>query len=257
MPADDKADSSTAVEGKEDLEAKGTDKPDDEDAVETNVPWNKDARFKEFIGKRKLLKEYEGLGTPEEISGYVQQLESQLEQLKGDRTPKEPKSAEEKATEADLAKARKQLREIDPDLAKIEALAAQGEALNRSLEVRALDETSNVMKTAGLSTGKKDVAGMTNILADIIGGDEVLLAEYLGNPREAVRLAWKKLGTIAKAAGVSREDTAAIQREKEKQTKLPKPHGSTGGTGSEKAEGKVKGLADAFARSKAYLKGLD
>ena len=256
MPADDKADSSTAVDGKEDLEASGTTKPDDEETVE-NVPWNKDARFKEFIGKRKLLKEYEGLGTPEEISGYVQQLETRLEKLEEDRRPKEPKTTEQKATEEDLAKARKQLREIDPDLAEIGALRDHRAAQNRSLEVRALDETAIVMKSAGLSVSKADVTGMTNILADIIGGDEVLTAEYIGNPREAVRLAWKKLGTIAKAAGVSREDTAAIQREKEKQSKLPKPHGSAGGTGSEKAEGKVKGLADAYARSKAYLRGLD
>src|SRR3990167_8275957 len=256
MPADDKADSSTAVDEKEDLEASGTTKPDDEETVE-NVPWNKDARFKEFIGKRKLLREYEGLGTPEEISGYVQQLEARLATLEEDREPKEPKTAEQKATEEDLAIARKQLREIDPNLAKIESLAAQSEAHNRSLEVRALDETAIVMKAAGLSVSKKDVTVMTNIIADIIGGDEVLLAEYLGNPREAVRLAWKKLGTIAKAAGVSREDAAAIQREKEKQNKLPKPHGSAGGAGSEKAEGKVKGLADAYARSKTYLKGLD
>jgi len=256
MP-DEKAGSSPAEDTKEIPEAKGTEEPDDEDAVETNVPWNKDARFKEFIGKRKLLKEYEGLGSPEDISGYVQQLQARIDRLEEDRAPKEPKSAEQKASEADLAKARKQLRVIDPDLDKISALSSHVEAQNRSLEVRALDETATLMKAAGLSGGKKEVTGMTNILADIIGGDELLLAEYLGNPREGVRLAWKKLAGIAKSAGVDRADAAAIQREKEKQAKLPKPHGSSGGAGSEKAEGKVTGLKDAFNRSKAYLKGLD
>lgn len=252
---DEKLAESSSADEKEAPEPKGT-PPADEESVE-NVPWNKDPRFKDFISKRKLLKEYEELGAPGDIAGYVQSLETRVAAMEDERKPNEPKTDEQKKREVDLKEARRQMREIDPDLSKISALEAHVEARNRSLEVRALDETAKVMGAAGLSTGQKDVKGMTNVLAEIIGGDEVLLAEYMDNPREAVRLAWKKLAAIGKSAGTDRSDTAAVQREKEKQAKLPKPHGSSGTTGTEKAEGPVKGLKDAYARSKAYLKGLE
>lgn len=256
MPETEKAESSTALEGKEEPEAKGTQDPDGEEHAE-NVPWNKDPRFKDFIGKRKLLKEYEGLGSPGEIAGYVQQLESRVSAMENERKPKEPKTTEQQEHEANLAKARKQLREIDPDLESLGSLKASVEAQNRSLEVRALDETAKVMKDAGLSAGKGEITGMTNILAEIIGSDEVLLAEYMGNPREAVRLAWKKLGAIAKSAGVDRSEVAAAQREKEKQTKLPKPQSASGSTGIPKVETTSRGLKKIGEQAKAYLKGLD
>ena len=255
MPEDVKEQAASSAATEEESEVKGTPKPDDEETVD-NVPWNKDPRFKDFIGKRKLLKEYEGLGSPGEIQGYVQQLEERLGKLEADREPKEPKTAEQKGYEAKLKEARQQLREIDPDIGKVESLARAIEASNRSLEVRALDETTQVMKAAGLSVTQGDVRGMTNILADIIGNDEVLLAEYMGNPREAVRLAFKRLADIGKSAGVDRSDKAAVQREKEKQTKLPKPQ-AAGGSGSSKAPERGGGIRGAYERSKQLLKGLD
>ena len=259
MPDEPKAESSPAPKDTGDTKAPEqslhVEDPDDD----TNVPWNKDRRFQDFIQKRKTLKEYESLGTPEQIAGYVQQLQSRVDKLEADREPREPKSDEQKQRETELKQARKQLREIDPDIEKIESLEQQIAAQNESLEIRAFDETASVMKAAGLSTAKDDVVGMSDMLANIIGNDRVLLAEYRGgNPREAVRLAWKKLGTIAKAAGSDRSAVAETQRTKEKQTNLPKPHGAAGTPGTPSRDTTTKrGLAGAFERSKSYLKGLE
>lgn len=259
MPDEPKADSSPAPKSAGDTKDPEQILDAEDQGDDSNVPWNKDRRFQDFIQKRKTLKEYETLGTPDEIAGYVQQLQARVDKLETDREPREPKSDEQKQRETELKQARKQLREIDPDINKIEALEHQIAAQNESLEIRAFDETASVMKTAGLGTDKAEVAGMSDLLANIIGNDRVLLAEYRGgNPREAVRLAWKKLGTIAKAAGVDRADIAETQRTKEKQTKLPKPHGASGTPGvPAKDTSQKRGLAGALERSKAYLKGLD
>lgn len=254
---DGTSDSSTDKETKDqDTQDKG--KPDDEDAVETNVPWNKDKRFQEFLAKHKNLKQYEQYGSPEEIGGliqYVQALEARIERLDEKRDDGEKKSPEQKDLEAKRAEARKQLREIDPDLDKIGSLEQALGAQYRSLEVRAMDETTKILGEAGLGTTKAEVAGMANILADIIGSDEVLHAEYVGNPREAVRQAFKRLTKLAGTVS-ERASKAALQKDKEGLKKLPKTHGPGGGGGEGTSDKEPRTLREAEARAMRRMESL-
>ncbi len=248
--------SSTDVETKVD-ESKATATHDDDEPVEKDVPWNKDKRFQDFLTKRKTLQDYESIGSPDEIRQvvqYAQSLEARIGELEDKRDPGEPKSDEQKSKERALKEARTQLGEIAPELERIEGLSKAEESRGRALELRALDETGKLLKGAGMAATQNDAIRMSYHIAHEIGADPVLHAEYwTGNPREAVREAFTRLANLGKSVA-GRKDAAALQADKEKLTKLPKTHGASGGTSGSKGAEPIRGIKDAYERSKNVLK---
>jgi hypothetical protein len=161
----------------------------------------------------------------------------------------EGSTAEDKDLAAKRKSARTELSKINPDIDKIKGLSEKADILFGSLERRAERETKVLMTEAGLATGAKNVESMTDVLAGIIADDIELYDDYVTNPKEAVREAFKRFKSGFEAAA-ARAAKASTQRDKTKLLGLPKTH-KAGGTAEVVAKNRVEGPKDLNAARKS------
>ena len=222
------------------------------------VPWHEDKRWKEFIAEKNTLKDFKELGvTPGELKQRLQRLDyldglvKQAEEES--RRQGEKVEPEDKERAKLIEKARKELRELAPELDEVATLKQRTDIIFTAAERKAMKTTKSIMEEHGLDTSPKSLNEMSEILADIIRGDEDLFYDYLTDTREAVKDAFGRFTKKFRDAA-ARQEAAEKEGKKEPLSKLPKTHTPGGGaeTGG-KPTGEPKDLKEA---SKMALKAL-
>lgn len=237
--------------------ASGGDQPGKE------VPFNEHPRWKEVYGE---LQEFKKAGVnPGELQARLQEAEELkaafAEAIELARQ-EEAKSKGPEIADANFRQARDVVRQLIKDelseVSKIAKLEASITLRNQRLERAATAETKKIMASAGMEVNDKEVATMSDTLADIIKNDDDLYAEYEISPREAVRGAYEKFVAKFKTVG-ERAVKASTQRQREETRSLPKAHGPGGdsGGGGGKALTPAKNIAEATARAAERLRGAD
>jgi hypothetical protein len=227
---DGTADSSTATQDSTDQ----TDIAGEGDASheDQTVPFSEHPRWKAVYGD---LKEFKTLGELNEVKAKLQRLDhydQMIQEARAHRADtKEPVTDEERELTTQRAKAREQLYEIAPELRDLltlgERARAQAEIAQRSTELRAETELKGTLKAAGIPITDASVKKYGNYLVNIIGNDPDLYAEYLGDPKAAVKEAWRRYAEDS--APVSRPKIATTQQRGAALQGLPR--GNQGGGG--------------------------
>ena len=249
-PKDAKADPSPA-DTKQDADDESLDQKDDE--KEPDGPLHKSDRWKEVYGK---YKEYKGLGDPTDLQAKLARLEyydDLVSKYEDDRTPKEPKTTEQKEAEEQLATARAALQKVAPEVDAIKPLANSMKAYFESVESGAEERTLELMEEAGMPTETKDIAAMVGILQPIIKEDRKLHLLYFRNPEKAVERAFERFSEQF-TKGADRKRAAATQRDKERLSKLPKTPRSGGSSPAAERTGEPTNLKEAHERAKEFFK---
>lgn len=212
-----------------------------------NVPFNEHPRWKQVYAE---LKTYKALGSPEELStakATLAEAQSVLEEVQGfrqlvakARAEREAlgggKTEDERAAEAQYAKAKEQLKKIAPELfetveeirqakeAQQAALAHQAEA-RKQVDATAMAAVSTLMAKHGLESTPEAVDLMSEQLVAIAKRDPEILDLYFKNPNKAVQMSWDKY--FDHAEKLSSRKTAAAQQAKGVALKgLPRNHSS-------------------------------
>lgn len=227
------------------------------------VPFNEHPRWKEVYGE---LQEFKKAGVnPGELSARLQEAEElkaafaeAIELARQEEAKQKGAQAADQSFQQARAVVRKLIEEELTDIGKIGKLEASINLRNQRLERAATTETKKIMASAGLEVNDKEVATMSDTLADIIKNDEDLYVEYEIDPRGAVRGAYEKFVAKFKTVG-ERAAKAATQRQREDTRSLPKAHGPGGGSesGGGKTLAPAKTIAEATARAAERLRGAD
>lgn len=226
------------------------------------VPFNEHPRWKEVYGE---LQEFKKAGvSPGDLAARLQEAEELkaafAEAIELARQEDAKKHGDQVA-DANFQQARAWVKQLIAeeltDVSKIGKLEAAINLRNQRLERAATSETKKLMTAAGLDVSEKEVATMSDTLADIIKNDPELFDDYEIDPRGAVRGAYEKFVKKFKTVG-ERAAKAASQRQREDIRSLPKAHGPGGGDGGgAKAAGPPKTIAEATARVAERLRGAN
>jgi len=240
--------------------ADGEQSDEDPDKV-PDGPLHKSERWQQVL---KAKKGYESLGSVEDLKArltrleYYDDLAARAQAEAGEEAGKQEK--EEPLTEEDVAAKKKakairtELEKIAPELAQIPMHGKAFDMYFASVEYRAANETRKLMSEMGLPSDGKDLVDMCRVVRDTNGDDAELYMEYVGDPRTAVREAFKRVTKRYGIAKTDRADLARKQKDKEALRGLPKAHrgGSGSGEGVPKKD-EPKTLDEAYARAEKKL----
>lgn len=229
------------------------------------------ARFQKLVDRAKAaegkLAGYADYGEPEKIAEYVEytrsleasheQMRERIAALEAKRDPGEPKTDEQKTLEADRDRIRKQIRQYEPLIDKIEQKMARDEqrdqADTRAVLEDAFEATRELMTIGGAKPTDRDVNRRGKIYEAIIADDPALAIRFKRNPEKVIRKAHdiylRESRTVAE-----QEVRAESQRTKERTAGLPRAHGGGGGPGATKQLEPVKTIADGLARGMARMR---
>lgn len=224
-------------------DAKGS--QDAADSGESNVPWNKDPRFREFLANKKEFDEYKKLGKPDELRTAHEKakvLDDLLKEAEKDQAPPPKKDA---TREAQIREAQQALLEVFPWLADVPQQMQRLNVLVNSVEGAARDATRDLLEEHGLSTEKGNVARWEERLADVILHDPKLANRFYRDPEGTAKAAFKSL-TKEVEEGLRLKQEAEKQKKGEPLSHLPKTHPAGGGSGSgAEVKGPPKSIAEA------------
>lgn len=257
LEKDEVAESSTAVEEGAPHATPGVQGDD-------QVPFNKHPRFQELTAENR---EYKSIGSPDQIRASLTRLDAidqMIAKAEVARDTGESKTQEQKDLEQRRKDAFQELVAIAPGIGSIdklqESLVRQQQAIAahyQSLEIRATSETTKMLTAAGLDAEPADVQDMSEILAGIIAKDRELYAEYVGDPRSAVRLAFERYTKRVGSMAVRQDKANQLKRAKEVAT-LPRAHRAGGGSADGgKAPSAPKTMAEAAAAAEKRLAALE
>lgn len=256
MPEDVKEVESSETEDKRE----GHVEPKEEDE---KLPFHKHPRFREVTKERREFKEkseqYAQFGAPTEVAEKLNRLamlDTLIAQHEEQRETDEPKTQDQVELERVRLEYRKKLREIDPAIERGERASQVLDTWMSSLEEEATEQTVALMKEAGLGTDQKAVSQMSEVIADCIKSDPKLHRRYFRTPEAAVKQAWGML--LEQFGGLKeRQSKAALQTTKEQLKKVPKPHGSGGGSESDKHSSPPKNLKEFEKRARERFANLE
>jgi hypothetical protein len=234
----------------------------DEENLPTDTKTETRERFQHLLNDRKSLKDrlaaYEQQGSPEqlvEMKARLQQYDAytaRIEALEAGREQGEAKSPEQKHLESLRVKARAELQEIAPGIARGEKAASMLEGMLSGLEHDALAATVDILKEHGLPATEQSVSRWSKRIASAIQEDPRLKRLYFRDPEAAVKKGFdseiKELGGLAE-----RKAAATKQVAKEKLVELPTKHGGGGGPSHAAVEA-PQTVAEAIKRSLAVMR---
>ena len=221
-------------------------KADDDFTLPEDVKDEKSrARFQKLADRVKASEEalagYKEYGDPKAIAEFVQdyramaedhqRLTARIATMEERRDPGEPKTDAQKEAEAKAAAIRKELRQVDPTLDRMEKFLERSEAKEKMetelLTQDAIEDTAKVMKEFGYGTSREEVLEMCDLLEPIIRRDARLAYRFKRDPEKAIRPALERLMEKSRTALDGRAKAEA-QVAKEKLKGLPRPHGGGG-----------------------------
>jgi hypothetical protein len=229
------------------------------------------ARFQKLVDRAKAaegkLAGYADYGDPEKIQEYVEytrsletsqeQMRSRIAQLEARRDPGEPKTDEQKTLEATRDHVRKQIREAEPVIDRLEKKLERDEqreqADTRAVLEDAFEATRELMTIGGAKPTDRDVNRRGKIYEAIISDDPSLAIRFKRNPEKVIRKAHDIY--LRESRSVAEQEVRAeSQRGKERSAGLPRAHGGGGGPGATKPTEPVKSIADGLARGMARMR---
>jgi len=239
--------------------ADGEESDEDPDKV-PDGPLHKSERWQKVLAAKKG---YEKFGSVEDLTARLTRLEyyddlaaraqAEAGEEAGEEEEKEPLTKEDIEAKKKAKAIRTELDKIAPELAQIPMHGKAFDMYFASVEYRAANETRKLMAEAGLPNAGKDLVDMCRAVRDTIGDDSELYLEYVGDPRTAVREAFKR---VTKRYGIKsdRADLAKKQKDKEALRGLPRTHRGGGGSGEGvPRKDEPKNLDEAFARGEKKL----
>lgn len=248
-------------EGKADQDAADREESEEDPDTVPDGPLHKSERWQKVLAAKKG---YEQLGSVEDLRARLTRLEyyddlaaraqSEARDEAGGRQDEEPLTKEDVEAKKRAKAIRTELDKIAPELAQIPMHGKAFDMYFASVEYRAANETRKLMGEMGLPNDGKDLVDMCRVVRDTIGDDSELYMEYVGDPRTAVREAFKR---VTKRYGIGKSDRADLarkQKDKEALRGLPRAHrgGSGSGEGVPRKD-EPKNLDEAFARATKKL----
>lgn len=204
-------------------------------------------RFKKIYAGHKMAQKYAPLGTPEEIARGQARLEELEKKQVAAAEEGEPLSKEAKAKRATI---RKQMREIEPNLEKLEKQVAFQSEVQESLKVRSADAIIEIMEEHGFEVDEENFNAMAGAVQGVMARDNRLYLIWITNPEKAVKIAYKTFAETFQQEG-TRKKNAALLKGKKGLKGLPKTIKATqGGPGGPAKQGKeaqtIKEAEDMF-----------
>jgi hypothetical protein len=221
-------------------------------APENAIPY---ARFKEVNEQRK---QYERFGPPERVEQALSKLAyyEELERQAAEEAAQNADGKPDEKTAKDLADANQALHKIEPKLAKALAAGDEVEVARQARVIVGMSETSKICAEAGIEASKANVEKMSRYLKPIIEADPVIYAEWVLNPRQAVRSAYQAWQEDVTPT-IERQMRAKQEADKQPLTKLPKAHAPTGSPPTGKTVNEPKTMKEAEASVKAKFARLE
>ena len=238
-----------------------------------SVPFHRDPRWQKVYGERKQFKQeaekYKAHGSPEEVQEKLNRLayyDRMVEQADAEREVakaegRRPKlSDDEKAAEAKREQIRKELREIEPGLKRLDDYGKAIEAHVNSIQARAWEATGDLVTDSGLPVNDENQRTLATILEDVILADQKLTQRYASDPEGALKRAFEKFQKTSTHFRTAAERTAKakVLKDKEAFKNLPATSPRTGGGGPsvKQSSDEPKDVKESTDRFLEALQGL-
>ena len=197
---------------------------------------------------------YNKFGTPEQLAqlqATAEQLQGRIEQLETQREQAKPGSPEEKQADDLLARAKAELRKVDPVLNDAEQLSNAEKMRTEFRAQEAMETIQELCKKFDIPDDEHNE--WANDIAAKLRRDPKLYYLYERDPSKAVeKIFTDRVQRYSQIA--ERQAKAKVEQDKKKLTSLPKPHGGggepTGGTVAE-----PKNVAEAGRIARQVLRG--
>ena len=209
--------------------AEEEEEPEDKGKKKDHAPPEGSKRFKKIYAGHKLSQKYMTLGTPEEIA----RGQARLEELETKAVAKAEDEPVDKELKAKRAAIRKQMREYEPNLEKLEGQLAYHAEVQESLKIRSADAVIEVMEEHGFEVDEENFNAMAGAVQSVMAREKKLYLIWLTNPEKAVKIAYTQFAETFQQEG-TRKKNAALLKGKKGLKGLPKTvkgtHGGPGGT---------------------------